>query len=236
MSYILDALKKAEQERGIGQVPRLASVQEEPPRPRRGLAWLIGGALLLNALVLGWWLRPVTTPKVAPRPAHTTGAPATPTAATQPETNAAVRSVPRVAASSPSAPLPATRITPPAVAGEPPISKQATYAGARKRVAPSVPPLRESSIETRAVPKAPEPAVSSVPLLRDMPADFRAGVPPLNLDVHVYAAANAGRFVLINMKKYHEGDQLAEGPRLEEITPDGVILNYQGQQFRIARQ
>lgn len=69
-----------------------------------------------------------------------------------------------------------------------------------------------------------------------MPADFRASVPPLSLDVHVYAAANTSRFVLINMKKYHEGEKLAEGPQLVEITPDGVIMSYQGQQFRIARQ
>ena len=73
------------------------------------------------------------------------------------------------------------------------------------------------------------------PLMNDLPADVRAALPPLSLDVHVYAPAVQDRFVLLNMKKYHEGDQIDEGSRLEEITSEGAVLSYRGQRFRIPR-
>ena len=58
----------------------------------------------------------------------------------------------------------------------------------------------------------------------------------LRLDVHVFATQPAERFVLINMKKYHQGQQLQEGPRLDEITADGVILSLRGEKFRLQAQ
>ena len=58
----------------------------------------------------------------------------------------------------------------------------------------------------------------------------------LHLDVHVYATKPAERFVYINMRKYREGATLAEGPVLEHIRRDGVVLNYQGLRFVLPRQ
>jgi hypothetical protein len=37
------------------------------------------------------------------------------------------------------------------------------------------------------------------------------------------------------MNKYSEGDRLKEGPVVEEITPDGAILEHQGQRFLLPR-
>ena len=45
----------------------------------------------------------------------------------------------------------------------------------------------------------------------------------------------AERFVFINMRKYGEGAQLPEGPRVEEITQDGVVLSQAGQRFALSR-
>ena len=61
-------------------------------------------------------------------------------------------------------------------------------------------------------------------------------LPELHLDVHVYATKPSDRFVYINMRKYHEGAPLQEGPILERIRRDGVILNYQGVRFLLPRQ
>ena len=53
MSYILDALKKAEQQREFGQVPGIDSLHEQPgQRPPRRWPWVLVAALLLNALVV----------------------------------------------------------------------------------------------------------------------------------------------------------------------------------------
>jgi len=54
MSYILDALKKSEAERSRGVVPTLLAPQQTPLR-RSVIGWLIAGALLINAIVLGAW-------------------------------------------------------------------------------------------------------------------------------------------------------------------------------------
>jgi general secretion pathway protein B len=58
----------------------------------------------------------------------------------------------------------------------------------------------------------------------------------LRLDVHVFSEQPAERFVFVNMQKYREGERLQEGPQLDEITPDGVILSLGGQRFRVQAQ
>jgi general secretion pathway protein B len=55
VSFILDALKKAESERNRASGPVLVDVRLAPPR--RGLpawAWVLGGVLLVNLAILGW--------------------------------------------------------------------------------------------------------------------------------------------------------------------------------------
>jgi general secretion pathway protein B len=60
MSYILRALKKSQQERERGSVPKLTRVPEPTPRQERRLwPWWLAGALAVNlAAVAGglWWL------------------------------------------------------------------------------------------------------------------------------------------------------------------------------------
>jgi general secretion pathway protein B len=63
-----------------------------------------------------------------------------------------------------------------------------------------------------------------------------AGLPRLNIDLHVYSGEPAQSFVMLNGQRLHEGGQLREGPILERITPDGVILNYQGTRFLLRRE
>ena len=58
MSYILEALKKSEQQREIGRVPGITSVHEKTAKSVSGKwYWLIAAILLLNAglLVLLLW-------------------------------------------------------------------------------------------------------------------------------------------------------------------------------------
>ena len=52
----------------------------------------------------------------------------------------------------------------------------------------------------------------------------------------VFATRPADRFVYVNMRKYHEGATLEEGPTVEHIRRDGVVLNYQGLRFLLPRQ
>jgi general secretion pathway protein B len=61
-----------------------------------------------------------------------------------------------------------------------------------------------------------------------------SGIPVLNLDLHVYATKPADRLVFINSRKYREGDTLQEGPVIRQITPAGVVLEYQGRSYLLA--
>jgi general secretion pathway protein B len=61
-------------------------------------------------------------------------------------------------------------------------------------------------------------------------------LPDLRLDIHVYSEKPGERFAFVNMRKYTEGQTLSEGPTLERITPDGIVLSSQGQRFLLPRQ
>jgi general secretion pathway protein B len=58
----------------------------------------------------------------------------------------------------------------------------------------------------------------------------------LHLDIHVYSEIPAERFVFINMTKYREQSRLEEGPRVLEITAEGVILEHEGVTFLLPRE
>ncbi|MBS0395827.1 MAG: general secretion pathway protein GspB, partial [Proteobacteria bacterium] len=72
--------------------------------------------------------------------------------------------------------------------------------------------------------------------IHQLPAQATAGLPVLNIDLHVYSADPAQRFVVINGQREREGGQLKEGPTVERITPDGAILNHQGTRFLLPRE
>ena len=75
-----------------------------------------------------------------------------------------------------------------------------------------------------------------MPLYQDAAVVPGTHIPPLRLDLHVYAARPEERFVMINMKKLREGDSLPEGVRVESITPEGAILSYSGWRFLLPSQ
>jgi general secretion pathway protein B len=75
-----------------------------------------------------------------------------------------------------------------------------------------------------------------LPRIGEIDLSGQPALPDLHLDVHVFAAKPADRFVYINMRKYREGAALADGLTLERIRRDGVVLNYHGLRFLLPRQ
>jgi general secretion pathway protein B len=93
--------------------------------------------------------------------------------------------------------------------------------------------------------RAPDPLLTDsgdssdgevLPSINEINLAGQPALADLHLDVHVYATKPSERFVYINMRKYREGATLAEGPVLERIRRDGVVLNYQGLRFVLPRQ
>ena len=94
--------------------------------------------------------------------------------------------------------------------------------------------------EPVAAQPAPVPAAQTdnpllLPSIQEVVATGTLQLPPMHIDIHVYSDTPGDRFVFINMDKYREGEQLDEGPVVEEITRDGVVLVHQGTEFFISR-
>ena len=119
----------------------------------------------------------------------------------------------------------------PVDAPEIPLAPAASAASAqprRRSAAPSAP-----STQLRPGPVEDEEILPTIDALNLRGAD---ALPPLHLDVHVYATNPADRFVYINSHKYAEGSTLREGPTVERIRRDGVVLNYHGVRFLLPRR
>ena len=67
--------------------------------------------------------------------------------------------------------------------------------------------------------------------MAELPLSIRQEMPTLSISVHAYSHEPKDRLVGINDRVFHEGEDLAPGLRLEEITPNGMILRYKGYRF-----
>jgi general secretion pathway protein B len=208
MSFILDALKKSENERQEQGSAEFSSVPTSSGSvsPTRWL-WLLAALLVINfAVLISILLRPDPVAESAP-----------------------------VAAAAAEATL-----------AEP--DKSST--GFEQQVAAAIvdlpattQPAQPTAIErteTFAEPPPPRPRTTrqsgNVPTIDQLRLDGSLQLDELHLDIHVYSDIPADRFVFINMDKHREDSRIDEGPIVREITPDGVILEYQGKRFLLPRE
>ncbi len=114
------------------------------------------------------------------------------------------------------------------------VAPPASRAAARTLHRPD-PVLTEEDTAAGAAPAAADND-EVLPSISEINLTGAQSLPELHLDVHVYATKPADRFVYINMRKYHEGAALQEGPTIERIRRDGVVLQFQGLRFLLPRQ
>ena len=231
MSYILDALKRADAERERGAVPGLQSRHATLPvteadRSARNRLLLAAAALALGGMAAGlwFWQTPSGTGRLAaippavdtpsplaqPVPPPTIPMPASPPAVT----------APRVVASSPSS---VSRAAPK------PVSKPAPAASA-VAVQPLPMPRPDPVAKTTANQAAP-PAVR---LLSDLPDDLRRQIPPLVITGSVYSDNPDKRLLLVNNQVLPQGSLAAPGVTLEQVQARSSVFSYQGTRFRVA--
>ncbi len=214
MSYILDALRKSDQQRQRqrGAVPTLETLPvraAQPRRPTPGSSLPLGAALLLAGVALGWW-----------RPWEH-AVPVEPQAASTPPAVAA-------APHPPLAPLP--------VVAAPAIPASPTPASLASKTAPLPTP---APVALPVAPPAPAPATPSPPVraevapeLESLPAALRQTLPPLEISFLIDATAPLERRAMIDKTMLRPGESFGPGIFLEGITGDGVTLVYQGHRFR----
>lgn len=262
MSYILDALKKADAARERESVPGLHSRHDHPaaPEPDDGSAeglspkatWAMGcvlGGVVLAAL-MAWWMQPEPMPtapqaqtQMQQQPSRIAQAVAVaPVATTLPAAPAApTATVAPVAPITPVTPaLPAARVSPVAPVSTPALPASAPrLAGARAApsgVAPEPAPVRR-----------PAPAATSLsvdPALRDapppvvpidrLPDDIRRELPALSVGGAMHSDVAANRMLILNGGVFREGDQPAPGVMLEEIKLKSAVFRYKGHRYSVS--
>ena len=231
MSYILDALKRAEAERERGAVPGLHAQQVATAAPRTAaivrsrIALLTVVALVLGGIAAGLWLwrAPETEVNVAAvQPVVVR--PSVPAPAVQ--APATVPSLPSVVPQPlPAAPPAVVPMAVPAPAAAPTPSAVAQVASPK--------PLPSSLAKASAAPvAAPAPAV--VPLLAELAEDIRRQIPALTVTGAVYSENPAQRLLLVNGLVLSQGAQVAPELIVEEIGVRSSVLSFRGARFRLA--
>jgi general secretion pathway protein B len=223
MSYILDALQRAEAERERSGVPGLhtrtglpgASPKVLSSRHRATLAAAVVFALGVVAAGLWVWraptsiqgAMPVAVPDANPAPmAQPAPVPAVPLTATSVASEPVARVVIPKAA--------------PALPDTTPVAKPAT----------PVTPLVSAAIAA----KASAQAATNTLLLSELPPDIRSQIPALAITGAVYSDNPAQRLLLINGQVLSQGSLAAPDLTLERIGANTSEFSFRGTRFRMA--
>lgn len=227
MSFILDALRKSEIERQRQSGPSIAELPVAREDRRLPVALVAIGILLaVNVGVLLFFL---LRDSDAREPAT-----AVPEAATSAPPVAAAPPVP---VAPPPLADPAMSGLPPGGTGEPSVFYPSQVFSEPATMAPGAP-------DPTLLPGAPATGFGGSATygdeppraLESLPTELAAGLPELTVDLHIFTDDIAKRAVFINGRRYTQGATLTEGPKVEEITRDGAVLNFRGRRFLLPRQ
>lgn len=218
MSYILDALNKSEKERAKKRRPGLTALRDEPEKPGFSIRNFLLVLLVLAILnSLGVWVffgDRFTTTSLLP-----VAEPESPNSATKPAT------------------LPASD----SLGSGGPGSQGAGSQGAGSQgvipqtvspeiaVAPQTAPSQNRALTGVTADKPVGQIIQTTtgaPIRRyeALPARIQAQLPTLTITTHIYASDAALRLVNIDGVNQQEGDLLANGLTLMEITETGIVL------------
>lgn len=252
MSYILDALRRAQAERGRGAVPGLhtpvlPAPGTSPPGPPRAaipgwLAVTMAAAVAVLAAGAAWWaLQPPAVPVhqgagPVPGPVPREVAVAT-TPLPSPTPALPPGAVPEPALAVPMAPGPAARTSAqgvvPRAAGTAPQRGTPPPPDRKPAQAPpaaSVPPPPSTPPPPRAV-AAPTGTIFAP---ADLPDAVRAQLPVLQISGATYSSNPEYRMAIVNGQVLHEGDPAAPGLLLEKIEPGRTVWSFQGYRYGLA--
>lgn len=213
MSYILDALKKSEQERGRGSAPNVQTLHSSSLnyRSNKMQLWpyMLLGAVLLNLAALFYFML---------------AKPDTDSVARLPQPEQALTAT----ADMPDSVQPATRLSLAPEAEPGPEADATMYRPISLPVGSGTQALAISlPSENASLAQVP----GTVPEKDELPANLQQHIPMMEFSAHVYSSNPLQRSIVINGRFMEEGDYLASDLFLSEITPKGAIFDFQGQLF-----
>lgn len=248
MSYILEALKKAQAERQIGSTPTIHAPTLAAASPGQGARSkripvivamvLMGTAIAGLAAMLVRQQSGASKPPAAPVVEAPAVAASPPPAAVQPPSAAPVAAQPaavtQTALAQPRVAAPAS-----AVAQAPafqPVPQAAMQQTAQPQPVPHAPQASAPAPAPAATPQAPAaaPVEEPVQALRELPEPIQRAIPQITLGGYMYSKNPADRLLLIDKVLRREGEEVAPGLVLEKLQPKQAIFGFRGYRYRVA--
>ncbi|MBK9572173.1 MAG: general secretion pathway protein GspB [Rhodoferax sp.] len=237
MSYILEALKRADAERQRGAVPGLLASQVTTPLAGaassgyKHLRWAAVTALVLGGMAVGLWRWHVPA-RASARLVQTGSAPTSMpvVAAGLPSATVAGSAQPSVATPSQPTAVPAVA-APQSVATRP---KPAAHAPPPIAATPPVAPVEPVAMAAVSPASASQAASAGVALLGELQEDIRRQIPALSITGVVHSANPAQRLLVVNNQVLTQGSLAAPELRLEEIENKSSVFSFRGTRFRVA--
>ncbi|HHJ35173.1 MAG TPA: hypothetical protein ENJ87_05350 [Gammaproteobacteria bacterium] len=228
MSYILDALKKSEQQRGHGNIPDVQTVHSSSLnyRDEKRAYWpyILIVAIILNISAVIYFIIDRDA-----GPEHITAV----ESISHDIADKKISSVTQI----PSAPE-VVRNKPAIIPGVPEKAPVENSTPAQPRT-PSPKKKRVAGNSISEKPEKPEPTVTGsnekvyddIVEYYDLPESTQRELPTITISAHVYSSNPQQRSIVINNKFLEEGDYVLDDLILLEITTDGGIFNYHGTNF-----
>ena len=241
MSYILNALKKAENKSFDGENLKIKKqILVLKQRSRNGkLKVLALATVLLGTLLLGGWLGSMQKHQPENRVDL-----AKSDNLVDNKKNAPVRHEPLLVKNTLVPPAGKIREMQPRVHLHPGVDGKNSVKVERKTNAINPPiPVRRMKKQVKTEPVATVQQISKVVKEKDveeplqnyleLPFMIKQKLPPLKISLHYYNSTPARRLARINGRILHESDSIDNKLTVEEITPTSVILNYEGELFEL---
>ncbi len=236
MSYILDALRKSDQQRRRGAAPTLLVGQATAVAPKRPafLAYGMLVAALVGAGVVIGWLRPWQPEQAAPPGGELAAARPLGSTARQPlpaPSELAPQPKPELQVQDAKPPAQASPVLAPAKPQRPARDKPKSD-GTPLEADAAMPGKAEAPAQPGSSAAADAAGAQTVTSMAELPLSVQQELPAMTISVHAYSGNPGNRLVGINNRILREGEYVVPGVKLEQITPDGMILSYKGYSFR----
>jgi len=234
MSYILDALKKSEQERGHGNVPDVQTVHSSSLNYRNDKKaywpYILIIAVILNLLAISYFIVNKEKPAQIPQVFEENMAGGQDIAGNTTNT---------VTPELPAPPVIMIEKNMPTETSKPsPVSTGTTTGKSVKAAAPETKPtIRKEQVATETVSNTAEPQAASINDreaiidFHELPESIKQQIPTITISAHVYSSNPIQRSIVINNNFMEEGEYILDDLILHEITRDGAVFNYQGTLF-----
>lgn len=239
MSLILEALKKSDAERQRSSTGRQVAALANQSSRFNPIRMTLLLAAIIGSIAVGWQASQQTRDSQAlpvvgsnaeiPEPALVTSpSPVSAVAQVEPVVMTDETPLPRQAKAE--APADAHQETPTAEPEMPLLFE-------------SIPPVKPTNVDLHPAEIAPITAIraaestpgekgsGTLATFGQLPTELQSKIGKLTLNVHVFGDQPVDRFVLINLRRYQQGDQVNEQLTVSEIRTDGVVLDYAGRLF-----